>query len=344
MTQTLLDDVSPLGNIRAVVEADKNACYFYLFGADDTDFGVRSVWVRNLKPAPERFDVDTMERGEPPLNPRAHCKSSAAGTLPNAEDLGVCWLPEGNCAALIEGDVILAMIPPWSGQGGFNGYARDCIGQGPVAWEMPQDPTLQQRFQRANEFWETWDDDSWPNIQDALTESIERVLGKHSNYYAIDGGDWPPRAILRIPTTSGTALVTLGVSILPQPNLETDNASQLRRIELGAILPSTWSDAQVKQFASYLSGQARLPWRAFTWLGPGHTIPCDDWASTKFTAALLQREHPALPKSVTLPPQFGDPVHVLWFIPITEAEREYAISNGSSALAATLPSSRWREG
>lgn len=341
MPEVLLEEVSPFGNVQAVVEADGRACYFYLFGAPDTDFGTRSVWVRNLQRPPEALDVSRMRSGEPPMNPAAFCRSPGADPLPRAADLRVCWLPEGNGAALYERDELLAIIPPWSGERGFHGYARDCIGQGPVAWALPTEATLTRRFEEAAAFWRGWEGNPWPEIQNSAIQAIERTLGPHSNYYAIDGGGWPPRALLRIPVSQGTALVTVGVSILPQPNIETDDARDLRRIELGALLPARWDDASVKRFAAYISGQARLPWTRFTWLGPGHTIPCDAWVG-QFSAALLVRDHPALPP-IALPTPHSDPVSVLWFIPITGDERDYAIAHGSSALAASLPSGRWTD-
>jgi hypothetical protein len=337
MARVLLEDVSPLGNAHAVVEANGDVCFFYLSGAPETKLGMRAVWVRNLKRAPKQFKA---KRGEPPMNPQAFCKNAEAGALPTAEELRVCWLPEGNGAALFEREELLAVIPPQSGHGDFHGYARDCVGQGPVAWEMPKGPALAHRFEEAAAFWSAWETNLWPDIQDRLIESIEATLGKHSSYYAIDDDKWPPRALLRIPTQAGTVLITIGMSILPQPDLETDNARELRRVELGVLLPKSWSDASVQRFASYMSGQASTPWARLTWLGPGHTVECDAWSSSDLTAALLVREHPGLPR-VALPAQFSDPVSVLWLVPITEREREHAIANGSAALLSTLPANRW---
>jgi hypothetical protein len=124
--------------------------------------------------------------------------------------------------------------------------------------------------------------------------------------------------------------------------LHTDTWRALRRIELGVALPLHWPDDAIKHFAAYISGQSRLPWRAYTWLGPGHTIPCDSWRNPEFTAALLLRNHPALP-TVDAGEQFGDPVSVLWFLPITDSERQLAMENGSAALESQLPFDRWTE-
>jgi hypothetical protein len=129
---------------------------------------------------------------------------------------------------------------------------------------------------------------------------------------------------------------------LPQPAVElsTDDWKQYRRVELGGVLPLGWPDDAVKRFGGYLSAQSRLPWNVYTWLGPGHTLPCDSWHDGPFTAALLVRDHPAL-EPVTEAELFGDPVSILWFLPITEAERQLAMTEGSATLLQRIPRDRW---
>jgi hypothetical protein len=91
-----------------------------------------------------------------------------------------------------------------------------------------------------------------------------------------------------------------------------------------------------------LSAQSSLPWNRYTWLGAGHTIPCDSWQNRRFEFALQQANHPAAPNP-TFEPMFGDPVNVLWFLPITTTERQMAIDHGSERLLQTLPQNRWQE-
>lgn len=345
MAAVLLEDVGPNGNTQAVVEVDEEVCYFYLFGAEETDFGMRSVWVRNHAQAPDALDVAHMREGIPPKNPKAHCRHPQGLPSLSKEQLRVAWLPEGNGAALYERDELLAIIPPWSGMNGFHGYARDSIGDGPVAWEIGTDNVLIDRFREAEAYWQQWEHaNPWPAMQDALLSAIETTLGRHTNYYAIDGGQWPPKAIVRIPRPDSVVLVTIGVCVRPQPAVEmaTEQPELLRRIELGVVLPASWPDDAVKRFASYLSGQSALPWNRYTWLGPGHTIPCDSWQNREFAFALLQPDHPAAP-TPTLPPQFGDPVNILWFAPISAAERQTAMDHGSERLTQTLPQRRWEQ-
>ncbi len=344
MSDVLLEEVNPNGNLQVMVEADDQVCYLYLNGAPDLQFGVRALWLRNHVPAPAQLDVERMKAGSPPRNPAAHCRHPQGQPRLHSENLRCVWLPEGNGVALYEQDDLLAIIPPWSGVKGFDGYARDAVGEGPLAWALEPDNVQVSRFAEAQAYWKQWDDpELWPRIQDELITPVEAVLGKHSNYYAIDGGNWPPKAILRIPRPGGTALVTIGVSSRPQPNVEmsTDEHEQLRRIEMGAILPTNWPDEAVKRFASYLSAQSNLPWTHYTWLGPRHTIPCDSWLNPEFPCALLTHEHAAVPR-ISLGTQFGDPVNILWFLPITAAERETAMNRGSAAVGA-LPSNRWTQ-
>ena len=345
MADVLFEEVGPNGNVQAVVESDEQVCFFYLCGAPETNFGMKSVWVRNHTQAPDSLNAKSMKAGCPPQNPAPFCCHPDGLSPLSEEELHVVWLPEGNGAALLEGEEILAIIPPWSGANGFHGYARDGIGEGPVAWELTSDNLLLERFNDAQAYWAKWDAENlWPAIQSELLTHIESAIGPHSNYYAIDGGDWPPKALLRIPWQDRIVLITMGVSTRPQPNVEmhTEQPELLRRIELGAVLPEHWPDEAIEKFAGYLSGQSNLPWRVYTWLGPGHTIPCDSWHNSAFTFAMMSREHAGVPR-VSLGSQFDDPVNVLWFVPISEAERQQAIESGSDHLARTLPAERLEE-
>ena len=345
MSEVLLEEVGPNGNIQAVVEADEDVCYFYLFGDEGTNFGVRSVWVRNHSAAPDFLSITRLTSGVAPKNPGVYCRHPQGLPAPRSGQLRVVWLPAGDGAALYEGGEVVAIVPPCSGTNGFHGYARDCIGEGPLAWEITSDNALIGRFREAGSYWQQWESaDMWPSVQEMLLSSIEQTFGDHSNYYAIDGGQWPPKAIVRIPRPDGVVLVTIGVSVRPQPRVEmfTEQPELLRRIELGVVLPARWTDDAVKRFASYMSGQSGLPWNRYSWLGSGHTIPCDSWENASFSFALLQPSHPAVP-TPTLEPLFGDPINILWFVPISAAEQQTAVNHGSKELTQSLPSNRWEQ-
>jgi hypothetical protein len=58
--------------------------------------------------------------------------------------------------------------------------------------------------------------------------------------------------------------------------------------------------------------------------------------------SLLQYAHSGAPR-IALEQFLGDPVNVLWFVPISEEERQVAIDQGSEHLASRLPPDRWKQ-
>jgi hypothetical protein len=346
--QTLIEDVSPDGNLQAFVEQDDRVAHFYVWGGPDSGFGTRACWVRNLKPGhDDREQIGrSMQAGTPPMLHNGACRHPSGAAPLVGERLRIVWFEEGDAAALLEDDELLAVIPGWSGEGGMRGYARDCTEPTSICWPLaPALETLEPRVRRAQAFWDSWGSDTnpWAATRDALTAAYG-ALGAYSNYYAIDGGKWPPKAMLRIPVGDTVVLVTLGVSLRPQPKVESafEDPSPHRRIELGVCLgPPYATDAHVMRMARYVSAQSSLPWTRHTWLANGHTIACDDLPGGEeggFTSVVLLLSPAGAPK-VELPRVQDEDVSLLWLVPISEAERRLAVDEGSATLAARLWSS-----
>jgi hypothetical protein len=344
--QCILEDVSPHGNIEASVMQDERVAFFYLQGTEETGFGFKACWVRNLDKAPRSLDAQTMRRGDAPMLPAKHCKHPRGAAPLTPDRLRVVWFEEGNGAALFEGDEILAIIPPWSGYQGFDGYARDCIGEGPLCWELTGDNALFDRVKDSENYWAMWDSkpDLWKETQEAYCDAYRRQIGEYEKYYAIDGGDWPPKAMLKIVSADAVVLVTLGVSLRAQPSVEmaTDYPEQLRRVEFGIAISPKLADEHFQSIGRYLSGQAGYPWTRYTWFGPHHTLDCDVFGPKSEFSAVLLESSPAGAPTIKLPSFRGDPVNLLWFVPITEAERKFAMDqspDGGQRLARKLKSS-----
>ncbi len=336
----LIESISPNGNVQALVEQYDDCCYLYLHGAPEVDLPLRSCWVRNLGPAPETLDVEGMRTGNAPMLPAGSCGHPKGAPRLRPEDLEIVWFEEGDGAALLERDEILAIVPGWGGVKGFEGYARDCTAQTPLCWPLgsPATNVLFARVARARDWWASWDKGNpWLPVQAGNIEALERALGSHTNYYAIDGGNWPPKAMLRFKIDGGVAVATCGVGLRPQPTVETTAAdpSRMRRIELGMAVDDATFSAFGDEVMTYISGQANLPWHRYTWLGEGHTIPCDAFAKapadSAFSAILLTA-HPRGAPAIDLPSLRGDPVNLLWAVPITQPERELAMAAGSAHL------------
>lgn len=343
--ECILEDVSPNGNVQASVMQDDRVAFFYLQGAKETEFGFKACWVRNLGKAPAKLAAQDMRRGDAPMLPANHCKHPRGSTPLSKDRLRIVWFEEGDAAALLEDDDVLAIIPSWSGYKGFDGYARDCVGEGPLCWELGRDNVLFDRVKESEDYWAAWDTDPklWKRTQEAYCSAYTQQLGKYEKYYAIDGGKWPPKAMLKIVTDDAVVLVTLGVGLRSQPSVEmaTEQPDQLRRIELGIALSPQLADRHFESVAGYLSGQAGYPWSQYTWLGPYHTLGCDAFGPKSAFASVLLVPSPTGAPTVKLPRFRGDPVNLLWFVPITDREREFAIDNppnGGEKLAKRLGS------
>ena len=168
---------SPDGQIQALVEQDDRVAYFYL-ASDLPKFPTKACWVRNLISGPITLDRREMEQGLAPALPRTVCAAPEGAPPLVADQLSVIWFEEGNGAALLEGDEVLAVIPPWSGQEGFHGYARDCTAENSVCWPLPDSPELQAKLQRAQDWWNEWaNGNPWKQRQEALLERLEAGLG-----------------------------------------------------------------------------------------------------------------------------------------------------------------------
>jgi hypothetical protein len=335
----LLESTSPHGNASVVIEQDGRVVYMYLLLQVSGENSVRSCWVRNLTTAPAAFDAAGMRDGRAPMMPERHCAHPGGVPMPVPESLSVVWSEEGDGAALYEDGILLAVIPGWSGQNGFHGYARDCKGQGPIAWALGdrEANVLFERYVRAAQYWAQWDDENfWPGYCDGLLSRIENVYGPHHRYFAIDGQQWPPKCLTVFQRDHKLAMITVGVSIRPQPRVELQmpDPEKYRRLKLGVCTDATLPEDHLKRIASYVSGQTSLPWSMNTWLGAGHTIPSDvfaDLSGGRLPYALLSSTHPVVPP-VQLPQFRGDEVNLLWMIPISENERRFAMEKSSAVL------------
>jgi len=325
----LAESISPNDNVIAVVEATPQSVHFYLSGKPETNLGTRAVWVRNLQPAPADFDREEVRRGTPPMMPAAMCAHPQGAPPLNGRNLRIVWFEEGDSAALLEGEEALAAIPAWGGLNGFQGYARDCTAQSPLAWPLKEATAIYDRIARADDFWRSWEPGHahWPTIQDVFLREYERVFGKHKKYWGIDGGDWPPKAIALFETDAAVVLLTLGVSIRPMPKVEMtfEDPAPHRRMELGvAIDRRLATEATVENLAGYMSAQSNLPWQAYTWLGHGHTVQCEPCPVGDNSAAMLLAKDPAGAPKIEVPAYRGDPVNLLWMTPITAGESDLA--------------------
>lgn len=297
---SIVFETSPYGNVDAIVERDGRAVYFYLNENPASRersgrFGMRACWVRNLQKGPHVINVDEMKAGIATMLPRHDCVDPELHRLPTAETLKIVWLEEGTGAALKEvsaedsSETIIAVIPPWSGVDGFHGYASNCANPTDVCWPMPDNPRLLQRIQRAQQFWESWQSPNDRQSPSPWETRLPLIMEDHDRRFAatsqdriehdVPGRHFPLLKILQYRTKRHDILITVGLSIFPQPAVEmfVENPSDLRRIEIALLIdrdadPMRTPAAPLPPaIVNQLAGLALYPWQNFTWLGPGHS-------------------------------------------------------------------------
>ena len=335
----LLELRSPNCPITAIVEQDNQVAYFYLWGDEDSDFGVKACWIRNLDKAPIDADLKQMEEGVPPMLSETYCKFPEGQIPLQIDDLEIVWFDEGDAAALLEKGEVIAIIPSWAGINGFSGYARDCAGEGEYCWELQSSNILLGRIAKAKEYWQLWDQEINPFqiIQPQLLQQYENNLGNSDQYFAIDGNEWPPRGLFLKKGEVKDVFVTVGLSLLPMPGVEmySEHPNEINRIELGLLLNSGLPQAELNLIGSWISGQASIPWKRISWFGNGHTITFNILSNTKMTSVVLVKHLNNLP-DIELEDYRDSQVNILWMVPITENERNYIMDNGFELFSEKL--------
>ena len=356
--EVLLFETSPYGNLDAIVQHDGRSVYLYLNQSPNQgqNFGTRACWVRNLSIGPYVINEDEMRSGIPPMLPRTDCFVRDGQPLPDPERLSIVWFEEGNGVALTEADdagnqQTLAIIPPWSGLEGFHGYSAQCAVESKLCWPMPDNPKLEQRIEQARKFWASFSsssntanqpnanapaNDPFTKLQSSLLKIYDdrfRIGDTQPEYFTIDGGKFPPRGMIQYRTDRHLVLMTVGMSLCPQPAVElfNDQPYLFRRIELALELPISIMDRpeSLKSLTSQLSNLAGYPWRNFTWLGAGHTCELAGIAENHETA-LLVKDSDFSSQPEQLPEICGDPINLLWLVPISVAQKEQLEDNSLS--------------
>jgi hypothetical protein len=314
----VLFETSPDGSLDAILQQDGRTLYLYL-NDPRGDFGTRACWVGNLAPAPLELSTADLRSGVPPLLPRFFANHPAGRPAPRQDDFRVVWFEEGNGIALFERDELLAVIPPWSGQDGFHGYARDCLHENEVCWPLPSKPALLERIRRAEGNWRAWKTGNpLAELQADLLPKYRNRLGTEDRAFRVDQDHWPPLLIFQFGLDVQARLVTAGMSLRPQPNVELAEAAPaaLRRIELAVACGAHTAFQTPGPALELLAGQARYPWRRWNWLGHGHlsrlTHPDQTTSNVLFVAD--SNSGGALTRFR------GDPVNLLWLVPLSEED------------------------
>lgn len=328
---------SPLCYIQAFVEKNPTSYYFYLWVNPSSDNPVmKPCWICNRVKSKEDIDYDAMNNGLAPMMPSPFVKHDENGIDLDEDNLSVVWFEEGDAAALLENGKIICVIPSWADRN-FNGYSLYAEGTGPFAWGLSDAyDVLSERVKRSQKYWDYMDSDYFTKLQDNHFNSLETFFGKYEKYFAIDNNQFPPKALITGRKDNVNYGFTAGLSALCQPTIEQyfeeNDYLNYRRLELAFACSDDFKNSsEYMKMLSYISAQTTLPWKAITWLGNGHTIPCN--AVDGFSAVLLlnsnvydEINHPVYKDFM------GERINNLWLIPLTSEEYEFAQSHSSEEL------------
>ena len=328
----ILESWSPVCNIQAFVEKTDKNYYFYLWVKPDTDESeIKPCWICNRVPTPADVKEAFKDEGEAPCMPSEFVDHDPSGIDLDDGSLSIQWFEEGDSAAVLSGDKIIAVIPCFSGFKGFPGYSVYAKGTGPFAWELKG---AYSRFEKevkdSKAFWDFFNkEDFWGEVQTFHMDTLEKYFGKHEKYYAIDRNEFPPKALVQGRKDGIIYGITLGVSMIPMPKVEMycqDNYQDYRRIELGFACAER-HEQLTKYIYSTISSLAAYPWANLTFFGHGHTVP---FKNIKGMDYLLFLNAGMLPENAS--PVYsdfmGEKVNLLWVKPITAADQKEIADKG----------------
>jgi len=333
--EVILESWSPVCDIQAFVEKSDTCYYFYLWVHPMSENpSIKACWICNRKKAPKTLDVDGMQKGRAPMMTAEYVDHDLNGMELARDKLEIVWFAEGDGASLLCDGELVCVIPGWASmENRFPGYSRYAKGTGEYAWELKQaEAVLMDRTMDSKRQWEYFDTDFWPAVQKEQMEVLENFFGEHKKYYAIDGGKFPPKALLLGGKDGRAYAITAGVSLIPMPKVEqyVDDASKYRRIEIGIAATEAHSGL-CEHMGPVISSLTAFPWRENTFFAHGHTIPFKNIAG--FEALMFV--NPKELSGVEMPMykgMNGDEINLLWLVPITAAEYTYAMEHSSQEL------------
>ena len=331
-TGIILEDWSPVGEIQAFVEKTDRTYFFYIWMNPESEEPViKSCWICNRVKAPKDMSGAFVAEGREPCMPEEFVDHDLNGIDLDDDSLHVQWFEEGDAAALLSGDKIIAVIPGFSGYNGFSGYSIYAKGTGPFAWELKQAYAhFEEVAERSRKFWDFFEaDDYWEKVQDSHMNAIEGFMGPYEKYYAIDNDTFPPKAIAQGRKDKIIYGFTLGVSMIPMPCVEMtyqDDYKDFRRMELGFACDEKYEPV-LEDIFSAMSFLASYPWMDQTFLGHGHTIPFDRIEGYSHILFLNNRRMEGISA-----PQYedfmGEKINLLWIKPIKEEEYNEIVEKG----------------
>ena len=329
----ILTELTNWNESRTAILDSSNECIYLYSNPHADNLEMKTMWIANTvsKETSENSIKNDMQNGLQPYIPVKFCSEKGIiSDYTNKEDWRLQWGLDQNSIAVFFKEELIAVLPEWSGYNGFSGYSAGVTCETPMAWPLSSENQQIKRINEEAEFLNSWDDDSWPRIQEALLKTYDGFMSANNRYFSADGGKWPPLGLNYCSDDNLHFWSTVGMSILPMPcfGMNRDDTDRFRRIELAMLVKS---EKETMSLGSYLSAQATYPWYFGTHFDHGHTIPCQQLADlgSKMNFMLIVEDAPQLPE-LLFPAEFNS--RLLFMVPIHSSEQVFAEKNSSDDL------------
>ncbi|MCL2225904.1 MAG: suppressor of fused domain protein [Defluviitaleaceae bacterium] len=317
-SECILSSTSPLTDIIAQVVVENDCSYLYLQADTSDGKAMMPCWIKNHITVNEDYSAQSdMKRGLQPKVPTKYCECQSDLSPLKAEQLEIAWGKEGAIVSLYEGDELICVIPYWTDQN-FCGYSKysctDKFPNIPFPLGNSDSNALFKRAELAREFWKQDFSLLWGNYQESYLSELESKYGKEIKYYAIDGGNFPPKALAVFEKDSMKYVFTIGVGLFPQPKVDMhfEDYQNHECFELGFCYPSSMVFDESSVF-SQISSITTIPWSSCTFLSHRHTVSLQ--VDTQYNNAVLVSDKDIdVAQSKFLREQN---INLLWLVPIS---------------------------
>lgn len=317
---SILFSESPIAHFTAEVLTENDCSYFYLYRMDadrEKIVTMAACWIKNHVFVDDSYSsADDMDKGKQPKVNTKYCRYPEDLSLLVAEDLEIVWGKEGCLAGLFCREELICAIPYWA-DSSFSGYSKYSDTETMGLYPLPLQPgnAMFPRLQESRRFWAQDFSQVWSRYQKDFLEELENQFGKAAAYYAIDGGQFPPKGLAVFQTEKYRYAFTIGVGMFPQPSVELhrEDYENYDKIELGFCWKQDLPLEETKVL-SQMSSIVTMPWMHAAFFSHHHTIDFNSDPAHPYAVFLSDREAGQLNSSFLRRNQ----VDLLWLMPLGE--------------------------
>ena len=274
MSKPIVASKSPLTGATAFVASENGCSYLYLQQADQKAF--HACWIKNHVQVKISYSsTSDMKKGRQPKIPTQFCRYKNDLDYLKEDQLEIVWGKDGSIVSLFEKGELICIIPNHAGRD-FAGYSKysdssEMPGMVPFPIGDPESNVLVKRMNEAKEFWEQDFNHVWNDYVESYLPELEGRYGKHLRYFAIDGGNFPRKALVTFEKDQIQYAFTIGVGLFPQPKVDMhfEDYQDHELFELGFCYQSKGVFDQV---GAQISSIAAIPWGCDTFLDSHHTV------------------------------------------------------------------------